>query len=76
MQFLPSTPQKLRIAKLKVPKAPELHTKAERPLACYHPRRESRFLSVREGVHMKHLVAWGFGIPGVLIVIWFLMSHH
>jgi hypothetical protein len=27
-------------------------------------------------IDMKYLVAWGLGIPGVLIVIWFLMSHH
>jgi len=25
---------------------------------------------------MKYLLAWGLGVPGVVIVIWFLMSHH
>jgi len=65
--FLPSTPQKLRICQLKAPKAPELHTKAKGP---------SRANTFSEGAHMKYLIAWGLGIPGVLVVIWFLMSHH
>jgi hypothetical protein len=26
--------------------------------------------------HMKYLIAWGLGVPGVVIVIWFLMNHH
>jgi hypothetical protein len=30
----------------------------------------------REETQMKYLVAWGLGVPGVLIVAWFLMSHH
>ena len=25
---------------------------------------------------MKYLIAWGLGVPGVVIVIWFLMNHH
>jgi hypothetical protein len=25
---------------------------------------------------MKYLIAWGLGVPGVLVVIWFVMSHH
>jgi hypothetical protein len=25
---------------------------------------------------MKYLFAWGLGVPGVLIVAWFLMNHH
>jgi hypothetical protein len=25
---------------------------------------------------MKYLFAWGLGVPGVLIVVWFLMSNH
>jgi hypothetical protein len=30
----------------------------------------------REEAEMKYLVAWGLGVPGALIVVWFLMSHH
>jgi len=25
---------------------------------------------------MKYLFAWMLGVPGIVIVIWFLMSHH
>jgi hypothetical protein len=25
---------------------------------------------------MKYLFAWMLGVPGVVIVIWFLMNHH
>lgn len=25
---------------------------------------------------MRYLIAWVLGVPGVVIVIWFLMSHH
>jgi hypothetical protein len=25
---------------------------------------------------MKYLLAWALGVPGIVIVIWFLMSHH
>jgi len=25
---------------------------------------------------MKYLVAWGLGVPGALVLVWFLMSHH
>jgi hypothetical protein len=24
---------------------------------------------------MKYMVAWGLGVPGFLIVIWFLLNH-
>ena len=32
--------------------------------------------SGKETHHMKYLLAWGLGVPGIVIVIWFLMSHH
>jgi len=68
VQFLPSTPQKLPICQLKAPKAPELHTKAKGP---------SRAITFSErNTHMKYLIGWALGIPGVLIVLWFLVSHH
>jgi hypothetical protein len=25
---------------------------------------------------MRYLIAWVLGVPGIVIVIWFLMSHH
>jgi len=25
---------------------------------------------------MKYLVAWLLGVPGVLVLAWFLFSHH
>jgi len=25
---------------------------------------------------MKYLFAWMLGVPGIVVVIWFLMSHH
>jgi hypothetical protein len=25
---------------------------------------------------MKYVFAWMLGVPGILVVIWFLMSHH
>ncbi|MCU1327178.1 MAG: hypothetical protein JWN34_2548 [Bryobacterales bacterium] len=25
---------------------------------------------------MKYLVAWGLGLPGVLVLAWFLLNHH
>jgi hypothetical protein len=53
-----------------------------------YSRREAPYVPTHEGtntfqfqeryreIQMKYLVAWGLGVPGVLIVIWFLMSHH
>jgi hypothetical protein len=35
-----------------------------------------RYSTGREENFMKYLFAWGLGVPGVLIVAWFLMSHH
>jgi hypothetical protein len=25
---------------------------------------------------MKYLLAWALGVPGFLVVVWFLVSHH
>jgi len=25
---------------------------------------------------MRYIVAWMLGVPGIVVVIWFLMSHH
>ena len=25
---------------------------------------------------VRYLIAWALGVPGVLIVVWFLMGHH
>jgi hypothetical protein len=30
----------------------------------------------REGETMKYLAAWLLGVPGVLVIGWFLLSHH
>lgn len=30
----------------------------------------------KEEIEMRYLIAWALGVPGVVIVIWFLMSHH
>src|ERR1019366_4901555 len=51
-------------AKLKAPKAPELHIKAKRPLACCHYRRESRFLSFSDGAHIRTI--WSRGVEAFL----------
>jgi hypothetical protein len=40
------------------------------------PERFFRLEIGKENNIMKYLFAWGLGVPGVLIVIWFLMSHH
>ena len=45
---------------------------AQRSIRCLLPG--SRLSG--EEKRMKYLVAWGLGVPGVLVVIWFLMSHH
>jgi hypothetical protein len=34
-----------------------------------------QFKEAREEADMKYLLAWGLGVPGVLIVAWFLISH-
>jgi hypothetical protein len=31
---------------------------------------------VAEVVAMKYIFAWMLGVPGFLIVIWFLINHH
>jgi hypothetical protein len=28
------------------------------------------------GLKMKYIVAWALGVPGILVVLWFLLSHH
>jgi hypothetical protein len=25
---------------------------------------------------MKYLIAWLLGVPGILVIAWFLLSHH
>ena len=30
----------------------------------------------REANKVRYIVAWIPGVPGVLILIWFVMSHH
>jgi hypothetical protein len=25
---------------------------------------------------MRYIIAWALGVPGILIVLWFLMAHH
>jgi len=25
---------------------------------------------------MKYILAWLLGVPGILVLIWFVMSHH
>jgi len=25
---------------------------------------------------MKYIAAWALGVPGVLVLAWFLLSHH
>jgi hypothetical protein len=30
----------------------------------------------KEEAEMKYLVACGLGVPGALVIVWFLMSHH
>ena len=30
----------------------------------------------QEEQQMRYIVAWALGVPGVVVVIWFLMSHH
>lgn len=25
---------------------------------------------------MRYILAWALGVPGILVVLWFLMSHH
>ncbi len=30
----------------------------------------------RKEIHMKYLFAWALGVPGVLVIAWFLFSHH
>jgi len=36
----------------------------------YYPKRG------KEEVDMKYLVAWALGVPGVLVLAWFVISHH
>jgi len=30
----------------------------------------------KEENKMKYVVAWMLGVPGIVVLIWFLMSHH
>ena len=56
----------------------ELGAHVERTLACFlttGPKTFTERISGEE-TEMKYLFAWGLGVPGVLIVAWFLMSHH
>jgi len=25
---------------------------------------------------MRYILAWALGVPGIVVIIWFLMSHH
>jgi hypothetical protein len=38
----------------------------------------SPFLSAKTkgDLIMRYLIAWVLGVPGIVVVIWFLMSHH
>jgi len=40
---------------------------ANEPGAAWGQKEESK---------MRFLIAWALGVPGIVIVIWFLMSHH
>ena len=38
-----------------------------------------QFFPLRPGEEinqMQYIVAWALGVPGVLIVVWYLMNHH
>ena len=28
------------------------------------------------GKNMRYIIAWALGVPGILVVLWFLMAHH
>jgi len=34
-----------------------------------------RCLTQGEGKCMKYIIAWGLGVPGGIIVLWFLLNH-
>jgi hypothetical protein len=48
----------------------------EWPLACSFIRNRKIRFTIERKLRMKYLIAWGLGVPGVLIVIWFLINHH
>jgi hypothetical protein len=65
--------------RLTVMQTPGLGTHIEWPLKCFSHGGTKHLFSrkkSREETQMKYLFAWGLGVPGVLIVAWFLMSHH
>jgi len=47
----------------------------KRPLKCLSTVGPGIYIPEERKVNMKYLVAWGLGVPGVLIVIWFLINH-
>jgi hypothetical protein len=53
---------------------------SERPLTCcthgWGRTKKLSHLKVERRYIVKYLFAWGLGVPGVLIVTWFLMNHH
>jgi len=30
----------------------------------------------QSGGFMRYILAWALGVPGIVVIIWFLMSHH
>lgn len=35
----------------------------------------ARYGSLRGGVSMRYMLAWLLGVPGIVILLWFLFAH-
>jgi len=36
----------------------------------------TRVALLQPGGFMRYILAWALGVPGIVVIIWFLMSHH
>jgi hypothetical protein len=48
----------------------EIQAITEKVLYVHRQERE------RKTITMRYLLAWALGVPGVIVVLWFLVSHH
>ena len=51
----------------------EQHGRASHPRATHRADAASE---LAEEIKMRYLLAWLLGVPGAVIIVWFLLSHH
>jgi hypothetical protein len=53
-----------------------LVTKGFEHIGCFSRELAPDVLLDASEVLMKYILAWALGVPGVVVLLWFLMAHH